>query len=70
MKNRGAAKSAPPPPRDIGLSKLTFFSSNFPCYTGAYKTIDRFFQILESQKEKHMSFLNNFQYAHKRIEDF
>ena len=40
----------------FNLSKLTLFFSNFPCYTKTYKTIDRFFQILDSKKEKHMSF--------------
>ena len=41
----------------INLSKLTlFFFPNFPCYTKTYKTIDRFFQILDPQKEKHVSF--------------
>ena len=53
----------------INLSKLTFFS-NFPCYTETYKTIDRFFQILDSKKEKHVSFFYNLQNAHERIEDF
>ena len=49
----------------INLSKLTLFFSNFPCY----KTIDRFFQILDSEKEKHMSLFYNFQNAHERIKD-
>ena len=38
----------------INLSKLILFFSNFPRYTKTYKTIDRFFQILDSKKEKHM----------------
>ena len=50
----------------IDLSKLTFFS-NCPCYTKTYKTIDRFFQIVDSKKEKHMSLFYNFQNAHERI---
>ena len=54
----------------INLSKLTLFLSNFPCYTKTYKTIDRFFQILNSEKEKHMSSFYNFQNAHERIKDF
>ena len=54
----------------INSSKLTLFFSNFPCYTKTYKTIDSFFQILDSKKEKHMSFFYNFQNAHERIKDF
>ena len=53
----------------INLSKLTFFS-NFPCYTKTYKTIDRFFQIVDFKKEKHMPLFYNFQNAHERIKDF
>ena len=55
----------------INLSKLTLFFSNFPCYTETYETIDIFFQFLDSEKEKHMSFFfNNFQNSHERIKDF
>ena len=54
----------------INLSKLTLFFSHFPCYTKTYETIDRFFQILDSKKEKHMSFFYNFQNVHERIKDF
>ena len=54
----------------INLSKLTLFFSNFSCYTKTYETIDRFFQILNSKKEKHMSLFYNFQNAHERIKDF
>ena len=35
----------------INSSKLTLFFSNFPCYAKTYETIDRFFQILDSEKE-------------------
>ena len=38
----------------INLNKLALLFSNFPCYTEACKTIDRFFQILDSEKEEHM----------------
>ena len=54
----------------INSSKLTLFFSNFSCYAKTYKTIDRFFQILDSKKEKHMSFFYNFQNAHERIKNF
>ena len=54
---------------EINLSKLTLFFSNFRCYTKAYNTVERFFQILDSRKEKHMSLFNNFQNAHERIKD-
>ena len=54
----------------INLSKLTLFFSNFPCYTETYETIDIFFQFLDSEKEKHMSFFYNFQNSHERIKDF
>ena len=39
----------------IKLSKLTLFFSNLPCYyTKTCNKIDTFFQILDSEKEKHM----------------
>ena len=54
----------------INLSKLTLFFSNFPCYTKTYKTIDRFFQILDSKKEKHMSFFIIFKMPMKELKTF
>ena len=54
----------------FNLSKLTFFFSNFPCYTKTNKTIDRFFQILDSKKEKHMSFFILFKMPMKELKTF
>ena len=54
----------------FNLSKLTLFFSNFPCYTKTYKTIDRFFQILDSKKEKHMSFFIIFKMPMKELKTF
>ena len=57
----------------INLSKLTLLFSNLPCYTKTCKKIDRFFQILDSKKQKthvNQCHFYNFQNAHERIEDF
>ena len=56
--------------RKFNLSKLTLFFSNFPCHTKSYKTIDRFFQILDSKKEKHMSFFIIFKMPMKELKTF
>ena len=54
----------------INLSKLTLFFSNFPCYPETYKTIYRFFQILDSKKEKYMSFYIIFKMPMKELKTF
>ena len=51
----------------INLNKLTLFFSNFPCYTKTYETINIFFQILDSKKEKHMSFFIIFKMPMKEL---
>ena len=53
----------------INLSKLTlFFFQIFHVILKLIKKIYRFFQILDSKKEKHIFY--NFQNAHERIKDF
>ena len=47
-----------------------YFFSNFPCYPETYKTIYRFFQILDSKKEKHMSFFIIFRMPMKELKTF
>ena len=43
----------------LNSSKLTFFS-NFPYYAKTYKTIDKFFQILDSKKKNICHFFRIF----------
>ena len=54
----------------INLSKLTSFFSNFPCYTKTCETTDRFFQILDSKKEKHMPFFIIFKMPMTELKTF
>ena len=54
----------------INSSKLTSFFSNFPCYTKTYKTIHRFFQILDSKKENTCHFFIIFKMPMKELKTF
>ena len=54
----------------INLSKLILSFSNFPCYTKTYKTIDRFFQILDSKKENRCHFFIIFKMPLKELKTF